>query len=82
MAESAEQILEALELPDEQLWRMARRARERTLDQHTVDDRARDLVDAIAAIRSDDQPPASDAARPVSARASSDSDVTRTGLGA
>jgi spore maturation protein CgeB len=36
--------LEALELPDETLQRIGRRARERTLDEHTSEHRARELV--------------------------------------
>lgn len=42
-----ESVLHALTLGDSNLQSMANRARERTLDQHTGDHRARELVNAI-----------------------------------
>jgi spore maturation protein CgeB len=43
-ASDGEHTLEALALPDETLQRIGRRARERTLDEHTSEHRARELV--------------------------------------
>lgn len=44
VAAGADDVLHALALPDEKLRRMAGRARERTLDEHTGDRRAEDLL--------------------------------------
>jgi spore maturation protein CgeB len=47
VAETTEQALAAIDLPDDTLARVARRARERTLDQHTAACRAREMVAAF-----------------------------------
>jgi spore maturation protein CgeB len=47
MASSTEDAMAALEVSDEQLARMARTARERTLAEHTSDRRASELIAAI-----------------------------------
>ncbi|HET9742556.1 MAG TPA: glycosyltransferase [Terriglobales bacterium] len=45
-------VIAAIELSDEELARMARRARERTLSEHTGEQRARELVSAIEQVAS------------------------------
>ena len=50
VARSAEDTLAALDRPDAELRAIAARARARTLDEHTADRRARDLVAAIEGI--------------------------------
>jgi spore maturation protein CgeB len=47
VAETTEQALAAIDLPDDVLARVARKARERTLDQHTAACRAREMVAAF-----------------------------------
>jgi spore maturation protein CgeB len=47
VANSAEEVLRALELPDSELAQIAQRARNRTLAEHTGEHRARELVAAI-----------------------------------
>lgn len=47
VANSTEDVLQALELPDSELAQIAQRARERTLAEHTGEHRARELVAAI-----------------------------------
>jgi len=47
VANSTEDVLSALELPDSELTQIAQRARERTLAEHTGEHRARELVAAI-----------------------------------
>jgi spore maturation protein CgeB len=47
VAGSTEDAVRALELPDAELAAIARRARERTLDEHTADRRAAELEDAL-----------------------------------
>jgi len=49
VARTTEDTLRALRLPEEELERMARRARERTLEEHTAERRARDLEAALDA---------------------------------
>ena len=44
LVESADEVLSALELPDDELKRVAGRARQRTLHEHTGDRRARELI--------------------------------------
>jgi spore maturation protein CgeB len=44
LAENAEGALAAIEIGDERLQRIARRARERTLEQHSSEKRARELI--------------------------------------
>ncbi len=44
IARSADDTLAALETPEEELWRMGERARERTLEEHTGEHRARELL--------------------------------------
>jgi spore maturation protein CgeB len=55
VARTADDVLAALDMPDEELARMARAARERTLAEHTADQRAIDLEHALdyAASRDD-----------------------------
>ena len=50
IARQTEEAVAALEMSDEQLARMARSARERTLDEHTADRRALDLERALEAV--------------------------------
>jgi spore maturation protein CgeB len=52
VAHGADQVVEAIELSDAELGRMARAARERTLSEHTADQRARDFEAAIETIAS------------------------------
>lgn len=47
LADDVDDTLSALALPDAELQRMARRARERTMDQHTSDKRARELISLL-----------------------------------
>ncbi|MFL6436957.1 MAG: glycosyltransferase [Terriglobales bacterium] len=47
VASSAEDVVSALKLPDSELAKIAARARERTLDEHTGEQRADELVSAI-----------------------------------
>ncbi|MDB4974277.1 MAG: hypothetical protein JWN48_2618 [Myxococcaceae bacterium] len=47
LAGSQQQVVAALSRDDAELQRMARRARERTLDEHTTDRRARELTQAL-----------------------------------
>jgi spore maturation protein CgeB len=47
VAASTEEAIAAIQLPDSELNRMARLARERTLDEHTGEQRARELIAAI-----------------------------------
>ena len=49
IAEDAEDALAAMDLPDADLAAIARRARQRTLDQHTAAHRAREMVAAFEA---------------------------------
>jgi spore maturation protein CgeB len=49
VARSREEAVAALELPEEELRRVAARARERTLAEHTAERRAHELLAAIAA---------------------------------
>jgi spore maturation protein CgeB len=49
IAQTTEDTIGALQLPDEQLGRIARAARERTLEEHTAARRALDLETALAA---------------------------------
>lgn len=49
VARTTEDALRALRLPDGELDALARRARERALDEHNADRRARDLEQALAA---------------------------------
>ena len=49
-AESAEDVLAALDLPDADLARIARNARARTLDQHTAEHRAIDFENALISV--------------------------------
>lgn len=51
VARTTEDTLHALRLPGEELDRLARRARERTLDEHTAERRARELEEALEAAR-------------------------------
>jgi len=55
VASSAEEVMRAMDLRDADLLRMARRARERTLDEHTGYQRALTLLAAFDAARSADQ---------------------------
>jgi spore maturation protein CgeB len=50
VADSTEDVISAIELPDSELSAIARRARERVLDQHTGERRAHELVAAIESI--------------------------------
>jgi spore maturation protein CgeB len=52
IAESTEDAVNALEMPDEQLARLARAARERTLEEHTADRRARGLEEVLGSVGS------------------------------
>src|SRR5438034_5798802 len=52
IAENTEDAVNALEMPDEQLQRIARAARERTLEEHTADRRARDLEEVLESVGS------------------------------
>ena len=47
IARTTEEALQALETPTEELNRIARRARERALDEHSAERRARDLEDIL-----------------------------------
>jgi len=47
IARDASDTLAALATPDAELQRIARRARERTMDQHTSDKRARELISLL-----------------------------------
>ena len=47
IARSGQDVIDALELSDAELNRIAQAARQRTLDEHTSDHRARELEDAI-----------------------------------
>ncbi len=47
-AGTAQDVLDALDRPQSEMQRIARRARERTLDEHTADHRAVDFENAIA----------------------------------
>ncbi|MBV9144789.1 MAG: glycosyltransferase family 1 protein, partial [Acidobacteria bacterium] len=47
VANSSEDVIAALKRPDAELAEMALRARERTLDEHTGDRRARELIAAL-----------------------------------
>jgi spore maturation protein CgeB len=60
LADDADDTLAALQLDDDQLSRIARRARERTLDQHSSNQRAIELIELLeqAASRSARQPEA------------------------
>ncbi|MGE0372614.1 MAG: glycosyltransferase [Gammaproteobacteria bacterium] len=49
LAETTRDALAALEVPDDALAAVARRARERTLDEHTAERRAREMVAALEA---------------------------------
>lgn len=51
LAESSDDVLLALQLSHEQRARIAARARERTLSEHTVDHRARQLVDLLESVQ-------------------------------
>ena len=51
MADGTADALAALSLPDETLRMIARRARERTLDEHNAARRAREMIDAFADAR-------------------------------
>jgi spore maturation protein CgeB len=44
---SAEEVISAIRLPDSELMKFAAKARERVLDEHTGERRARELVSAI-----------------------------------
>jgi spore maturation protein CgeB len=44
VAERAHDVIAALDTSDEELRRIGMRARERTLDEHTIDQRARELI--------------------------------------
>jgi spore maturation protein CgeB len=48
-AQNAEDVLRVLALPEEELARVAKRARQRTLDEHTGAQRARELISVIEA---------------------------------
>jgi len=50
IARSTDEAVGALEVSDEQLARMARAARERTLEEHTADQRARDLEEVLQGV--------------------------------
>src|SRR5947208_2762059 len=56
VAENTEDAVNALEMPDEQLQRIARAARERTLEEHTADRRARDLEGVLESVCSAPNP--------------------------
>jgi spore maturation protein CgeB len=49
LARTPAEAVAALQVPDEELGRIARAARQRTLDEYTADRRARDLEEAVAA---------------------------------
>ncbi len=63
VADTTEDAIAALETPDAELAALARRARERVLDQHTATHRVRELVDALenAASSPSDRPATADA---------------------
>ena len=71
VADNAERALMALALPDADLAAIARRARERTLDEHSATRRAAEMVDAFEAASGSADLPVSDT--PVSDRRVSDS---------
>ena len=54
VANGTEEIMHALDMPDSDLFRMARRARQRTLDEHTGYRRALTMLSAFDAARSPD----------------------------
>ncbi len=53
LARTTEDAINALEQPPERLEKLARAARERTLDQHTADHRAREFEAILDAVRTD-----------------------------
>ena len=55
VARTAEDALAALDLPDSELRAVARRARERTLDEHTADRRAGELVALLEEVQGEVQ---------------------------
>ena len=52
---SSDQVISAIELPDSELSQIAQRARERTLDRHTGEQRACELIAAIEGSRASAQ---------------------------
>jgi spore maturation protein CgeB len=67
VARQTEDVLAALELSDEQLTRIARRARQRAIEEHCARRRARQLEVILESVAADDPKPLADAAedRPI-----------------